>query len=169
MSAPLCLEVRPIRKGFTDESSCVKNYQAGGVKLHEETQTAKLIGKRINETDAQILGHILDLLCATLRLTNLNTRNILHKGNFAKWADRANALFTLILSLVLELLTENNGITRREHKHYARSLTQKAASRNYGITYGYPILRGHLRTRPKNLGPLTGGDGVVLIGCNRDI
>lgn len=165
----MCLDVWLILKGFTNESSCVKNYQADGAKLHEETQTAKLIVKGVNESDVQGLGRIPDLLCVTLRLTNLIIRNILHNRNFAKWTDRANALFTLILSLVLELLSKNNGITRKESKHCARSLTQKAASRNYGITYGCPTLTRISKNQAKNLGPWKGGDGVVVVGYSSDI
>jgi len=73
-----------IQIGFTNKSGCVKNYQAGEIKLHEETQTAKLIGKGINGRDAHFLGFIPDLSCATFRITNLIIRNILHKRNFAK-------------------------------------------------------------------------------------
>lgn len=84
MSAPLSFEKRLVRKGFTNESGCVKYYQAGEAKLHEETQTAKLIGKGVNGTDAQVLGRTPDLTCTTFRLTNLITRNILHNRNFVK-------------------------------------------------------------------------------------
>lgn len=56
MSAPLSLEEWLVSKKSTNEDSCVKSYQAGGVKLHEETQTAKLIEKGGNGIDAQILG-----------------------------------------------------------------------------------------------------------------
>jgi len=168
MSAPLCFEERLIQIGSTNENSCVKNYQAGGVKLHEETQTAKLIGKGMNETDVHVLGIIPDLICVTFRLTNL-IHNILHNGNFAKWTDRANALFTLILSLVLELFSKNNGITRRESKNYARSQTQRAASRNYGITYGNHTLNMVPKNRTTNLGPFMGGDGVVVVGYSNNI
>lgn len=84
MSAPLSFEERSVRKGLTNESGCVKNYQAGGAKLHGETQTAKLIGKGVNGTNAQVLGLTPDLNCATFRLTNLIIRSILHNGNFAK-------------------------------------------------------------------------------------
>jgi group II intron reverse transcriptase/maturase len=168
MSAPLSFEKRLVRKGLTNESSCVKDYQAGEAKLHEETQTAKLIGKGVNGTDAQVLGRTPDLICTTFRLTNLITRKILHNRNFVKWADRANALFTLILSLVLELLSKNNGITRREKKHYARNRVQNAASRNYGIAYGHPIKRV-ANNQAKNLGPCKGGDGVVVVGYSNNI
>lgn len=83
MSTPLCFEEWPIHYGFTNESSCVKNYQSGGVKLHEETQTDKLIEKGIVGADVQTLSFIPDLSCTTFRLTNL-IRNILYNWNFAE-------------------------------------------------------------------------------------
>jgi group II intron reverse transcriptase/maturase len=156
-----------IRKGPANKSSCVKDYQAGEIKLHGETQTAKLVGKGTNGIDAHVLGIVPDLSCATFRITNLTIRSILHKRNFVEWADRANALFNLILSLVLDLLLKNNGITRRELKKYARNLAQITTSRNYGITYG-----SH-KMAPKNqiarLGPNLGGDGVVIVGLSNNV
>lgn len=168
MSAPLSLEKWSVSKKPTNEDSCVKSYQAGGVKLHEETQTAKLIEKGGNGIDAQILVWSPDLTCMTFRLTNLIKRNILHNRNFVKWADRANALFTLILSLVLELSSKNNGIPRREIKHYARNQIQDAASRNYGIAYGYRIKKV-TKNQAKSLGPYMGGDGVVIVGHSNNV
>lgn len=84
MSTPLCFDTWLIQEGSANESGCVKGYQAGEAKLHEETQTAKLIVKEINKTDAHVLGLISDLSCATFRLTNLGIRNVLHKRNFVK-------------------------------------------------------------------------------------
>lgn len=84
MSTPWCFEEWLIfGKGSTNESSCIKNYQAGRIKLYEETQTAKLIVKELNGTDAQVLGRNSDLFCVTLRLTNL-IHNILYNGNFVE-------------------------------------------------------------------------------------
>lgn len=166
MSAPLCFGMWLVSQRLTKESSCVKSYQAGGAKLHEETQTAKLIEKGANGVDAQALGLTPDLNCITSRITNLIKRNILHNRNFVKWADRANAFFTLILSLVLELLSKKDGITRRESKDYARDRMQYATPRNYGIAYGYPRVA---KNQVKSLGPHAGGDGVVVVGYNNNI
>ena len=80
----MCLVVRMIQNGSTNESSCVKSHQVGGVKLHGETQTAKLMEKGVNETNARVLGRTPDLNCMTLRITNLIKRNILHNRNFAE-------------------------------------------------------------------------------------
>jgi len=165
MSTPLCLEPWLIpNTGSAKENSCVKSYQTGRAKLYGETQTAKLIEKGVIGSSTQDLGLNPNLLCAPLRITNLNIRNVLHKRNLAERVTRANALFPLILSLVLELFSTNNGTPRREDNSYARSQAQKATSRNYGITYGNP------NRVPKNLtlsqGPRLGGDGVAVIGRN---
>lgn len=55
-TAPLSLEKWSVLNEPTNGGSCVKSYQAGGVKPYEETQTAKLIEKGDNGIDAQILG-----------------------------------------------------------------------------------------------------------------
>jgi hypothetical protein len=84
MSAPLSFDVRMVQEGSTNNSGCVKNYQGGGAKLHEETQTPKLIEKGVYGANVQALGHTSDLIYRTLRLTNLIKRNILQNRNFTK-------------------------------------------------------------------------------------
>ena len=162
MSAPLGFEEWSVRLEPTNESSCVKSYQDGEAKLHGETQTSKQIEKGVNEINIRILGLIPHLIHATSRLTNLNKRKILYHWNSAEWIDRADALFPLILSLVSKLLSVNNGIPRKEEKHCARDLAWNAISRNCGITYG--DLMKVPKNQTNNLGPLKGGDGVVVVG-----
>ena len=167
MSTPLCLEMRSIRKkGSTKENSCVKNCQAGRAELYGETQTAKLIGKGVNGSGTQDLGLTPNLLCATFRLTNLNHVMSFIERNLAERVTRANALFPLILSLVLELFSTNNGTPHIEENNYARNRAQNAASRNYGITYGNPKSIKVPKNQGLTLGPLLGGDGVAVIGHN---
>lgn len=161
MSAPLSLEVGMVYARLTNISSCVKSYQGGRVELYGETRTPKLIVKEINGVNVRTLGLISNLHRATFRITNLIIRNILHNGNSAKWTDRADALLTLILSLVLRLLYQGNGIPRKEEKHCARNLTRGTSFRNFGITYGHPSRVSKNQVR---LGPITGGDGVVVLG-----
>lgn len=144
----------------TNISSCVKSYQGGRVKLYGETRTPKLIEKEVIGVNIRTLGFISDLHRATFRITNLIIRNILHNRNSAKWMNRADALLTLILSLVLRLLNLSNGIPRKETKHCARNLARGTSSRNFGITYGY--LR--VSKNQDNLGPNMGGDGVAVLG-----
>ena len=122
MSAPLCLVDWLVGKQPTNGSSCVKGYQGGGVKPHEETHTPKLIEKGLNGINTRILGRNPHLSHATSRITNLNKHSILYNRNSVKWVDRADALFPLILSLVLKLLSTNNGILRKEDTNCAREL-----------------------------------------------
>ena len=122
MSAPLCLGVWLVYNQPTNESSCVKSYLGGRVKLYGETPTPKQVEKGINEIYIHILGIIPHLVHATSRITNLITRSILTNRNSAKRIDRAEALFTLILSSVLKLLYIYNGISRQEKQNYARDL-----------------------------------------------
>lgn len=75
--------------------------------------------------------------------------------------NRADALFTLILSLVLRLLYLSNGIPRKEDKHCARNLARRTSSRNFGITYGYLY---KVSKNQGNLEPKKGGDGVAILG-----
>jgi group II intron reverse transcriptase/maturase len=160
MSTPLCLDLWLMYETSTNESSCVKRYQGGRIEFYGETQTPKLILKEFLEINVRILGIYSDLIYVTFRLTNLK-HNILHNRNFAKWTDGADALFSLIISLVLKILSKNNGISRKENKNYARNLTYNTKSRNCGITYG------NLIEVPKNrinLGPQRGGDGVIVVG-----
>ena len=82
MSTPLCLGVRSAEM-LTYESKCVKSYQSGGVKLHEETQTDKLIEKEVIGLNTRNLGRTSDLICITFRITNL-ARNVFPNRNFAK-------------------------------------------------------------------------------------
>jgi hypothetical protein len=135
MSTPLCLGVRTVHKELTNESSCVKSCQDGRIKLYGETQTSKLVVKGRNETNFQVLGRLPDLGHTTSRLTNL-IRIILTNGNSAEWKDRADASLTLILSWVLKLLSNNDGIPRKEDKKYARDQVWITVPRNCGITYG---------------------------------
>lgn len=155
MSAPLCLGKGLVNNRLTNESSCVKNYQDGGVKLHGETQTSKLIVKGVNGTNIQVLRRTPELICVTFRITNLKPRGILYNGNSVERIDRTDALPTLILSWVLELFSQGNGISRKENKNRARNLTQNAPPRNCGITYGNPK-----RVSKNQLV----GDGVVIVG-----
>jgi len=83
MSTPLCLVVRLAPKELTNESNCVKSYQSGEAKLHEETHTDKLIEKEVNGFHTQELGRTSDLICITFRITNL-IRNVLQNRNLAK-------------------------------------------------------------------------------------
>lgn len=160
-TAPMSLEVGMVYSRLTNISSCVKSYQGGRVKLYGETQTPKLIVKEVNEVNIRSLGLTSDLHRATFRITNLIIRNILHNGNSAKWMDRADALLTLILSLVLRLLYLSNGIPRKEEKYCARNLARRTSSRNFGITYGY---LPKVSKNQDNLGPNIGGDGVAVLG-----
>lgn len=167
MSTPLCLGNWSVLKALTNESSCVKSYQGGGAKLHGETQTPKLVVKRLIERVVQSLRLSLDLIYVTSRITNLK-RSILRNRYSAKWTNRADALTTLILSLVSKLLSKVNGISRKEEKNYARDLTYNAMPRNCGITYG------DLSKVPKNqashkIGTNQGGDGVIEVGINRRV
>ena len=123
MSAPLSCGEWLVLIELTNESSCVKNYQGGGAKLHGETRTPKLIVKGVDGINIRILGNTPDLNHETSRLTNLIKRINLHNWNSTKWIDRVDALFTLILSLVLKLLSINNGLPRKEDKHCARDLS----------------------------------------------
>lgn len=161
MSAPTSLEVGLVLNWPAKENSCVKSYQGGEIKPHEETQTPKPIVKGINRADIQAQGLTPNLHRATFRLTNLNIRNILPNRNFVKWMDRANALLTLILSLVLRLFSLSNGIPRKEEKNCARNLARGTSSKNFGITYGYLLT---VSKNQGNLGPFTGGDGGVVVG-----
>lgn len=161
MSAPMRLEEGTVRYWPTKENSCVKCYQDGGIKPHEETRTSKLIIKEINRVDIQAQGFISELHRATFRLTNLIIRNILHDRNSVKWMDRADALLTLILSLVLRLFSTSNGIPRKGDKQCARNRARKTSSRNFGITYGWPAMASK---NQGNLGPFKGGDGGVVVG-----
>lgn len=65
----------------------------------------------------------------------------------------------------MKLLSTNNRTTRREKTNYARNLIQKADTRNYGITYGNP--QGVPKNRFIRSGPLTGGDGVIIVGLSK--
>lgn len=156
----MSLEVGTVFSRLTNISSCVKSYQGDRVELYGETQTPKLIEKEINGVSIRILGLVSDLHRATFRITNLIIRNILHNGNSVKWMNRADALLTLILSLVLRLLYLSNGIPRKEEKHCARNLARRTSSRNFGITYG--CLK--VSKNQEYLGPITGGDGVAILG-----
>lgn len=120
MSAPLSFVEWLVLTELTNGSSCVKSYQGGRAKLYGETQTPKLIEKGMNEINIRISGLTPYLIHATSRLTNLIIRNILYNGNSAKWIDGADALFTLILSSVSKLLSQNNGIPRKEVRYCAR-------------------------------------------------
>jgi len=165
MSAPLSCGEWLVLIELTNESSCVKNYQGGGAELHGETRTPKLIVKGVDGINIRILGNTPDLNHETSRLTNLIKRINLHNWNSTKWIDRVDALFTLILSLVLKLLSINNGLPRKEDKHCARDLSWCAIPGNCGITYGNPRL-GVPKNRTKNSGPIMGGDGVVVVGIS---
>lgn len=143
----------------------VKDYQAGGIKPLEETQTAKLIGKGKNEISIQIPGFFPNLSVMTIRITNL-THSIRHNWTSAKSIPRAGALLPVILSLVSPLYRDSNGITHRENKKNARIRITITHTWNCGITYG------NLNKAPNNqgyisLGPLTrGGDGGVVVRNN---
>ena len=163
MSAPLRVDLWLVNSRPTNENSCIKSCQADGVKLHEETQTAKLTGKGVNGTSAQVLDRTPQLSCTTFRITNL-IHNIHHNWIFVEWANRANALSLLILSLVSGLFSHDSGISHRENKNCARNLVQSATTTNCGITYGYSTVP---KNRRRNVeGPLTyrGGDGVAILG-----
>lgn len=75
--------------------------------------------------------------------------------------DRADALLTLIISLVLRLFSTSNGIPRKEEKNCARNLARITSSRNFGITYG---CLSTVSRNQGNLGPYMGGDGGVVVG-----
>ena len=83
MSAPLCGDFWLVDSRLTNENSCIKSCQAGGVKLHEETRTAKLTEKGVNGTGAQVLDCTPQLSCTTFRITNL-IRNIHRNGIFVE-------------------------------------------------------------------------------------
>ena len=148
----------------TKGNNSVKSCQDGGIKLQEETQTSKLTKKSKVKFNAQNFIFII-LICITFRLTNL-IRNPHYNRIIVEWVDRAIVLLPLILSLVLKLFPYNNRGSHRENNNYARNLVQIADTRNYGITYGY------LMEVPKNSftkggpGPISGGDGVVIVGTD---
>jgi group II intron reverse transcriptase/maturase len=160
MSAPLCAEPWLVI-WLTNRDSCVKDCQAGEAELHEETQTAKLTGKEIIGSDAQLLDLISHLSCIPFRLTNL-ARKFHQNWIFAKWADRANALSLLILSSVSGLSLQDNGILHREDQNCARNHMQSATSANCGIAYGYQSAPKNSRLKVR--GPIIGGDGVAILG-----
>ena len=83
MSAPLRVDLWLVNSRPTNENSCIKSCQADGVKLHEETQTAKLTGKGVNGTSAQVLDRTPQLSCTTFRITNL-IHNIHHNWIFVE-------------------------------------------------------------------------------------
>lgn len=160
MSTPSSLVLWLVLKKPTEENSRVKRYQGGRAKLYGETPTPKLVLKGIIGTDIRVLRLISHLCSTTSRLTNL-IRNILTNRNSAKWINRAEALYTLILSSVLKLFSNYNGIPRKEEKNYARDRVERTIPRNFGITYG------NLYKAPKNqsnLVPRRGGDGVIVVG-----
>ena len=80
-----------------------------------------------------------------------------HNWIFAELWNRANALFDSILSLVLNLFT-NNGTPQIEENKYARYRSFNAHAKELGITYG---------RNPKNIQKrmdlIRGGDGVIVV------
>ena len=84
MSAPLCFAFWLFRTRTTNPSSRVKDYQAGKIESYGETQTAKLIVKRLIVINSQIIRFSLNLWYVTFRITNLNLRILLHNRNIVK-------------------------------------------------------------------------------------
>jgi group II intron reverse transcriptase/maturase len=163
MSAPL-RAVSWLIIGSTHRSECIKHWQAGGIKLHGETQTAKLPGKGTFGFNSQNLEYGPELSCTTFRITNLITRIVHHNRICAKWGPRTHALTPLILSLVLGSHLQVNGTAHRGKSTYARNLVQTTATVNYGITYGNSWIPKNGGVIPK--GPKLGGDGVAIVVCN---
>lgn len=122
----------------TDPNSRVKSYQTGEIKLHGETQTAKLIVKGLNVDSPYITGRNPDLNCRTFTLRNL-IRIICHNRTFVEYGNRAIALSPSILSLVSMLFNKDNEIPHRVETTYAENLIQGTLIRNFGITYGNEI------------------------------
>jgi len=82
MSAPMRVKQWQVERP-TNENGCIKNCQAGGIKLSGETQTAKLTVKGVVGTDIQILDSTPHLNCTTSRITNL-IRNVYHNWIFTE-------------------------------------------------------------------------------------